>query len=226
MGQITLSRFRGDTTLGLGVRIFSTFFGGLVGLVMWCVFSRFLTSQSILFSMERTQSVHFSPRLSAGTSPPAPPAAILMVSVPSVQSAFPSFSSSTCIALLRPCSISFLGLQHVWCVFSPFFLFLSWFSYRLYRRSSDIRIRTKISQHQRLLGMGGMFFGCAMRSSWSSLHCVFSLFLCFDCLNRWWSFSMIVLMIEGIRHLFYQKLYPSITVVDELSGVRNILISD
>ena len=35
MGQLTASRFRGDTTFGLVSRIFATFFGGLVGSVMW-----------------------------------------------------------------------------------------------------------------------------------------------------------------------------------------------
>jgi hypothetical protein len=49
MGQITLSRFRGETAFGLGARIFSTFFGGLFGLVMWCVFLSFhLPNPSIL----------------------------------------------------------------------------------------------------------------------------------------------------------------------------------
>ena len=37
MGQLTLSRFRGDTTFGLVARIISTFLGGLVGTVMWYV---------------------------------------------------------------------------------------------------------------------------------------------------------------------------------------------
>jgi hypothetical protein len=37
MGQLTISRFRGDTAFGFVSRIFSTFFGGLVGLIMWFV---------------------------------------------------------------------------------------------------------------------------------------------------------------------------------------------
>ena len=37
MGQITLARFRGDTAFGLASRLFSTFFGGLTGLVIWYV---------------------------------------------------------------------------------------------------------------------------------------------------------------------------------------------
>ncbi|KAF7964639.1 hypothetical protein HWV62_4637, partial [Athelia sp. TMB] len=37
MGQLTMARFRGDTSFGFVARIFSTFFGGLVGLVMWYV---------------------------------------------------------------------------------------------------------------------------------------------------------------------------------------------
>ncbi|KAH8111149.1 hypothetical protein DFH11DRAFT_1880050 [Phellopilus nigrolimitatus] len=35
IGQLTLSRFRGDTTFGWFSRVMSTFFGGLVGMVMW-----------------------------------------------------------------------------------------------------------------------------------------------------------------------------------------------
>jgi hypothetical protein len=37
MGQLTISRFRGDTTFGLVTRIGSTLFGGIVGLVVWYV---------------------------------------------------------------------------------------------------------------------------------------------------------------------------------------------
>ncbi|EGN97169.1 hypothetical protein SERLA73DRAFT_183808 [Serpula lacrymans var. lacrymans S7.3] len=37
MGQLTLARFRGDTTFGLVARIGSTFCGGIVGMVMWYV---------------------------------------------------------------------------------------------------------------------------------------------------------------------------------------------
>ncbi|KAK0473358.1 hypothetical protein IW261DRAFT_1503962 [Armillaria novae-zelandiae] len=40
MGQLTLARFRGDTTFGLVARIFSTFFGGLTGAVI-CLFPFF-----------------------------------------------------------------------------------------------------------------------------------------------------------------------------------------
>ena len=35
MGQLTLARFRGDTTFGLVARIFSTFMGGLLGTALW-----------------------------------------------------------------------------------------------------------------------------------------------------------------------------------------------
>ncbi|KAJ7632836.1 hypothetical protein FB45DRAFT_744966 [Roridomyces roridus] len=35
MGQVTLSRFRGDTVFGLSSRVLSTFFGGLLGMVLW-----------------------------------------------------------------------------------------------------------------------------------------------------------------------------------------------
>ena len=38
MGQLTLARFRGDTTFGLVTRIISTFVGGIIGTVMWFVF--------------------------------------------------------------------------------------------------------------------------------------------------------------------------------------------
>ncbi|KIM37523.1 hypothetical protein M413DRAFT_76838 [Hebeloma cylindrosporum] len=37
MGQITLARFRGDTAFGLAGRIFSTFFGGCLGMVIWYI---------------------------------------------------------------------------------------------------------------------------------------------------------------------------------------------
>ena len=37
MGQLTISRFRGDTTFGLVARIISTFLGGLTGTVMWYI---------------------------------------------------------------------------------------------------------------------------------------------------------------------------------------------
>ncbi|KAI0653782.1 hypothetical protein C8Q70DRAFT_927041 [Cubamyces menziesii] len=37
MGQLTLARFRGDTTFGLVARIISTFMGGLVGAAMWYI---------------------------------------------------------------------------------------------------------------------------------------------------------------------------------------------
>ena len=39
MGQLTLARFRGDTTFGLASRLLSTFLGGLTGLVIWYVLS-------------------------------------------------------------------------------------------------------------------------------------------------------------------------------------------
>lgn len=37
MGQLTLARFRGDTTFGLVARIFSTFAGGLLGAALWYI---------------------------------------------------------------------------------------------------------------------------------------------------------------------------------------------
>lgn len=37
MGQLTLARFRGDTTFGLVARIFSTFAGGLFGTSLWYI---------------------------------------------------------------------------------------------------------------------------------------------------------------------------------------------
>jgi len=38
MAQLTLARFRGDTTFGLVTRITSSFVGGIIGTVMWFVF--------------------------------------------------------------------------------------------------------------------------------------------------------------------------------------------
>ncbi|KAL1937670.1 hypothetical protein VTO73DRAFT_12945 [Trametes versicolor] len=37
MGQLTLARFRGDTTFGLVARIVSTFMGGVIGTTMWYI---------------------------------------------------------------------------------------------------------------------------------------------------------------------------------------------
>ncbi|KAI0060820.1 hypothetical protein BV25DRAFT_1871013 [Artomyces pyxidatus] len=37
MGQLTIARFRGDTTFGLFSRVISTFLGGIVGTVMWYI---------------------------------------------------------------------------------------------------------------------------------------------------------------------------------------------
>jgi 4-amino-4-deoxy-L-arabinose transferase-like glycosyltransferase len=39
MGQLTLARFRGDTAFGLVARLISTFFGGLLGMVIWYISS-------------------------------------------------------------------------------------------------------------------------------------------------------------------------------------------
>jgi hypothetical protein len=57
MGQLTISRFRGDTAFGFVARIISTFFGGLVGLVMWSVIPLF----DLRATAEITQ-VHISRR--------------------------------------------------------------------------------------------------------------------------------------------------------------------
>lgn len=37
MGQLTLARFRGDTTFALVARLISTFLGGVLGMLLWCV---------------------------------------------------------------------------------------------------------------------------------------------------------------------------------------------
>ncbi|KAF7322544.1 hypothetical protein HMN09_00032900 [Mycena chlorophos] len=37
MAQVTLARFRGDTVFGLSSRVFSTFLGGILGMVMWYI---------------------------------------------------------------------------------------------------------------------------------------------------------------------------------------------
>ncbi|KAI0344331.1 hypothetical protein BDW22DRAFT_1355705 [Trametopsis cervina] len=37
IGQLTIARFRGDTTFGLVARIIATFFGGLLGTVLWYI---------------------------------------------------------------------------------------------------------------------------------------------------------------------------------------------
>lgn len=35
MAQLTLARFRGDTSFGWVARVMSTFLGGIMGMVMW-----------------------------------------------------------------------------------------------------------------------------------------------------------------------------------------------
>lgn len=42
MGQLTIARFRGDTAFGLVSRLLSTFYGVIVGLVMWWVTQNFV----------------------------------------------------------------------------------------------------------------------------------------------------------------------------------------
>ncbi|KAJ3536349.1 hypothetical protein NMY22_g6068 [Coprinellus aureogranulatus] len=39
MGQLTIARFRGDTTFGLAARIMATFVGGVIGMVLWYISS-------------------------------------------------------------------------------------------------------------------------------------------------------------------------------------------
>lgn len=35
MAQLTIARFKGETALNFGGRIIATFFGGIIGIVMW-----------------------------------------------------------------------------------------------------------------------------------------------------------------------------------------------
>jgi hypothetical protein len=51
-GQLTISRFRGDTTFGLVTRIGSTLFGGIVGLVVWYVLLSFFHLPSLFFKWQ------------------------------------------------------------------------------------------------------------------------------------------------------------------------------
>lgn len=72
MGQLTLARWRGDTTFGLVSRILATTFGCAVGLAMWYVvhrnspFSQWL-SPSIDVSIPRSITYYLVP----GIFPPA-----------------------------------------------------------------------------------------------------------------------------------------------------------
>lgn len=57
MAQLTLKRFRGDTTFGLIARITSTFAGGLIGTVIWYVadlnnLSKFFICAQVYFRRE------------------------------------------------------------------------------------------------------------------------------------------------------------------------------
>lgn len=58
MGQLTIARFRGDTTFGLVARIMSTFFGSILGMLMWYV------QCVVAFDAERLK---FSRYISCGT---------------------------------------------------------------------------------------------------------------------------------------------------------------
>lgn len=89
MGQLTLSRFRGDTTFGLVARIVSTFTGCLIGVVMWWVgnFERCFPGVS-----------HYR----TGIFPRVMVEAIPMDWQPSVRSAFRYSSLRDCIGLSRP----------------------------------------------------------------------------------------------------------------------------
>ncbi|TFY76526.1 hypothetical protein EWM64_g7486 [Hericium alpestre] len=57
MGQLTIARFRGDTTFGLVARITSTFFGGLLGTVVWYISTG--TGRGNAFGLATTLGVAF-----------------------------------------------------------------------------------------------------------------------------------------------------------------------
>ena len=50
MGQLTIARFRGDTTFGLAARIIATFVGGVVGMLMWYISSGSGTASPFAFA--------------------------------------------------------------------------------------------------------------------------------------------------------------------------------
>ena len=97
MGQLTLSRFRGDTTFGLVARIFSTFFGGLVGTVIWCVPCASFTC-NVAAELERLRATGTSRQEAARETP--------TVSRLSWAYAYPFSSSDACTGQARRCSTS------------------------------------------------------------------------------------------------------------------------
>ena len=52
MGQLTIARFRGDTTFGLVARIMSTFFGSILGMLMWYAVSPRYSFKHIMAYLE------------------------------------------------------------------------------------------------------------------------------------------------------------------------------
>lgn len=56
MGQLTIARFRGDTAFGFVTRILSTFFGCIVGLVIWWV--ALILVHSYVHTDERTSGIY------------------------------------------------------------------------------------------------------------------------------------------------------------------------
>ncbi|KAF8550186.1 hypothetical protein OG21DRAFT_1469052 [Imleria badia] len=79
MGQLTLARFRGDTTFGIVTRIISTFVGGIIGTVMWFVYVSTGSGQGNAFGLAAVCFVCFPFFFFARLYWPVPPMTNLII---------------------------------------------------------------------------------------------------------------------------------------------------
>ncbi|KIK64040.1 hypothetical protein GYMLUDRAFT_40270 [Collybiopsis luxurians FD-317 M1] len=84
MAQLTSARFRGDTTFGFLTRIFSTFLGGLVGLVMWYICAPTTGHQATPYALSAIFAVCFPFFFFVRLYIPGPPMRILIFFVTTV----------------------------------------------------------------------------------------------------------------------------------------------
>ncbi|KZT35081.1 hypothetical protein SISSUDRAFT_1064765 [Sistotremastrum suecicum HHB10207 ss-3] len=82
MGQLTISRFRGDTAFGLSARIIATFFGGVTGLAVWYISTG--QGSGNAFGLAATCAVVFPMLMFARLYYPAPPMTLILFTVTTV----------------------------------------------------------------------------------------------------------------------------------------------
>ncbi|KZS91708.1 hypothetical protein SISNIDRAFT_442962 [Sistotremastrum niveocremeum HHB9708] len=82
MGQLTISRFRGDTAFGLSARIIATFFGGVTGLAVWYISTG--QGSGNPYGLAATCAVVFPMLMFARLYYPAPPMTLILFTVTTV----------------------------------------------------------------------------------------------------------------------------------------------